>query len=573
MRSQKLSLVVLLLFLFASGWTASAQSTVDDEGHAWWQHAVFYEIYPRSFADSNNDGIGDIPGITSKLDYLHWLGVDAIWIAPMFPSPHVDWGYDISDYYNVDPDYGTLKDMDELLAQGKPRNIRVLLDLVLTYTSDQNKWFQESKSSRTNPKRDWYIWQDGKGPGEPPNNWTSLFGGSAWQFDSTTGQWYYHYFYKPQPNLNWRNPEVEKNMFDVSRWWYKRGVAGFRLDAVDVMYVDSQFRDNPVVGMEKNAFGDPVEREINDKNQPELHGVLQRLRKVTDEYNGVLIGETWTSDIDQLKRYYGEHNDEVNMPMDFMFATINKLSPADFRNQIQWVDSSGGWPVYVLSNHDIRRMYDRYSEGHQGATSRDKDQIAKLMASLYLTLRGTAVMYYGEEIGMENNDPKRPEDVRDSMGKLGWPKEKGRDSERTPMQWNADANAGFSTTTPWLPVDERFKSYNVETEKKDPNSILNYYHQLLLMRRTNKVLQEGKYVALNEDDQNVLSYARTYKGQSVLVVLNMSGVAQKVNLNLASKGLRTKSAKTLLSSFNAPSQIDPSAISVEPFGAWIGETE
>jgi alpha-glucosidase len=399
----------LLLFV-ALSWPASAQSPLDHEGHPWWQHAVFYEIYPRSFADSNNDGIGDLPGITSKLDYLRWLGVDAIWIAPMFPSPHVDWGYDISDYYNVDPDYGTLKDMDELLLQSKHHDIRVLLDLVLTYTSDQNKWFQESKSSRINSKRDWYIWHDGKDNSkddpknqpQPPNNWTSNFGGPAWKYDSSTSQWYYHYFYPPQPNLNWRNPEVEKNMFDVSRWWYKRGIAGFRLDAVDVMFVDSQLRDNPVVGTEKNAFGDPVEREINDKNQPELHGILQRLRKVSDQYNAVLIGETWTSDIDQLKRYYGEHNDEVNMAMDFMFTTINKLSPPDFRKQIQWVEGSGGWPVYVLSNHDIRRVYDRYGDGQHN------DQIAKLMAALYLTLRGTAVMYYGEEIGMENNDPKRP---------------------------------------------------------------------------------------------------------------------------------------------------------------------
>ena len=566
MRDLKLGLVVLLFV--ALGLPALAQkSAVDDEGHQWWQHAVFYEIYPRSFADSNNDGIGDIPGITSKLDYLRWLGVDAIWIAPMFPSPHVDWGYDISDYYNVDPDYGTLKDMDELLAQGKQRNIRVLLDFVLTYTSDQNKWFQEAKSSRTNPKRNWYIWRDGSGPQQPPNNWTSLFGGPAWKYDSATNQWYYHYFYPPQPNLNWRNPEVEKNMFDVTRWWYKRGVAGFRLDAVDVMFVDSQFRDNPVVGTEKNAFGDPVEREINDKNQPELHGVLQSLRKVADEYNGVLIGETWTSDIDQLKRYYGERNDEVNMPMDFMFATINKLSPADFRKQIEWVDGSGGWPVYVLSNHDIRRVYDRYGDG------KHNDQIAKLMASLYLTLRGTAVMYYGEEIGMENNDPKRPEDVKDSMGKAGWPKEKGRDGERTPMQWNTEANAGFSAATPWLPVDERYKIYNVESEKKEPNSILNYYRQLLTMRHTNKALLDGKYIALNEDDPNVLSYVRSYKGENVLVVLNMSGVARTINLNLASKDVHAKVAKTLLSSFAAPSEVNPSEISLEPFGAWIGETE
>jgi alpha-glucosidase len=559
--------LALLLVVAASSPVWAQKNAVDEEGHQWWKHAVFYEIYPRSFADSNNDGIGDIPGITSKLDYLHWLGADAVWIAPMFLSPQVDWGYDVSDFYNVNPDYGTLGDMDKLLSEGKQHNIRVLLDFVMTYTSDQNKWFQESRSSRDNPKRDWYIWRDGKGPGQPPTNWTSNFGGSAWVNDPATSQWYYHYFYPPQPNLNWRNPEVEKNMFDVTRWWYKRGVAGFRLDAVDVMFVDPQFRDNPVVGTDKNAFGDPVEREIYDKNQPELHGVLQRLRKVADEYNAVLIGETWTNDIAQLRAYYGEHADEVNMPMDFMFTMVNKLSPADFRKQIAWVDSSGGWPVYVLSNHDIRRVYDRYGDGQHN------DQIAKLMASLYLTLRGTAVMYYGEEIGMENNDPKRPEDVKDSMGKLGWPKEKGRDGERTPMQWNAETNAGFSATKPWLPVGDRYKTYNVESEKKDANSILNYYYQLLSMRHTNKALLDGQYIALNENDPNVLSYARSYKGQSVLVVLNMCGTVQKVTLDLTSKGVRTKAAKTLLSSFQAPSQVDPGEITVPPFGAWIGETE
>jgi alpha-glucosidase len=566
-----LFLAMAILFLLAFVPLASAQTpqkvAVDAEGHPWWKHAVFYEIYPRSFADSNNDGIGDIRGITSKLDYVHWLGIDAIWIAPMFPSPQVDWGYDVSDYYGVNPDYGTLKDMDELLAQSKQRNIRVLLDFVLTYTSDQNKWFQESRSSRANPKRDWYIWHDGKAPGQPPNNWTSSFGGSAWVYDPPTSQWYYHYFYPPQPNLNWRNGEVEKAMFDVTRWWYKRGVAGFRLDAVDVMFVDPRFPDNPVVGTETNAFGDPVEREIYDKNQPELHGVLRRLRSVADEYNAVLIGETWTNDIAQLKAYYGENGNEVNMPMDFMFTMVNKLSPADFRQQIAWVEGSGGWPVYVLSNHDIRRVYDRYGDGHHN------DQIAKLMASLYLTLRGTAVMYYGEEIGMENNDPKRSEDVKDSRGKLGWPKDKGRDGERTPMQWNDSGNGGFSAVAPWLPVGERYKTFNVASEQKDPNSILNYYRQLLSLRHTNQVLLEGNYIALNEDDPNVLSYARSYKGQNVLVVLNMSNVAHKVNLDLASKGVHASSAKTLLSSFTAPTVVNTNEISVEPFGAWVGVTE
>lgn len=557
---------IVLVLACASG-TRTQTNNLDREGHPWWKHAVFYEIYPRSFADSNNDGIGDIPGITSKLDYLRWLGVDALWIAPMYPSPQVDWGYDISDYRGVNPEYGTLKDIDSLVAQGKQRNIRVLLDLVLTYTSDQNQWFQESRNSRTNSKRDWYIWRDGKGPGQPPNNWTSNFGGSAWKFDDATGQWYYHYFYPPQPNLNWRNPEVQKAMFEVTRWWLKRGIAGFRLDAVDVMFVDAKFRDNPVVAGLKNAFGDPVEHEIYDKNQPELHGVLKRLRKVADEYNAVLIGETWTSDIAQLRAYYGGNSNELNLPMDFMFTMVNKLSPQEFRKQIAWADGSGGWPVYVLSNHDIRRVSDRYGDGQHN------DQIAKLMATLYLTLRGTAVMYYGEEIGMENNDPKRPEDAKDSMGKRGWPKEKGRDGERTPMQWNDGTNAGFSSVPPWLPVDDRYTTYNVESEKKNPNSILNYYRSLLLLRHTNEALVEGKYLALNENDQNVLAYARTYNGHTVIVALNMSAVNQNIKLNLPEKGLRGLMARTLLDSFDAAHRVNVNKITLEPFAAWVGEIE
>jgi len=566
MNLRGISPLFILVSVFLTGFSHGQTAAVDEQGHAWWQHAVFYEIYPRSFADANNNGIGDIPGITSKLDYLHWLGADAIWIAPMYPSPQVDWGYDVSDYYNVNPEYGALQDMDELVAKAKQRQMRILLDYVITYTSDQNQWFEESRSSLTNPKRDWYIWRDAKG-GQPPTNWTSNFGGSAWRLDPTTGQYYYHYFYPPQPNLNWRSPEVEKAMFDVTRFWLKRGIAGFRLDAVDVMFVDPQFRDNPVVGTEKNALGDPVEREIYDKNQPELHGVLQRLRKVADEYNAVLIGETWTSDIAQLKRYYGEHQDEVQMPMNFMFCMVNKLSPVDFRKQIDWVESSGEWPVYVLSNHDIRRVYDRYGDGQHN------DQIAKLMASLYLTLRGTAVMYYGEEIGMENNDPKRPEDVKDSQGKLGWPKEKGRDGERTPMQWNESANAGFSSVAPWLPVDDRYKTYNVDAERKDPHSILNYYHTLLSLRHTNKALLDGKYVALNENDPNVLAYVRSFKGENVLVVLNMSGSAQKVKLDLAAKGIKAKTGKTLASSFDSAEKLDVGEVNIAPFGAWVAELE
>src|SRR5246127_4685958 len=474
-------------------------ASADKEGHVWWQHAVFYEVYPRSFADSNGDGIGDLNGITSKLDYLHDLGVGAIWITPCFPSPQVDFGYDVSDYENIDPMYGTLKDFDRLVVEAKKRNIRIILDFVVNHTSDQHKWFIDSKSSKTAEHRDWYIWRDGKGPGQPPNNWLSTFGLSAWKLDPATNQYYYHYFYPEQPDLNWRNPAVEKAMFDTTRFWYKRGVVGFRLDAVDSLYEDPNLTDNPVLpGTDK--FGMPKTNEIYNKKLPEVHEALRGLRKVGDEYGAVLIGETWTKDVSELKDYYGEHNNELQMPMDLMMTGFKELSAARFRSHINAVESAGGWPVFVITNHDIVRSYTRYADGAHN------DDIAKLMAGLYLTLRGTPIMYYGEEIGMENNDPKRKEDVKDPEGRAGWPKEIGRDGERTPMQWNDSANAGFSKAKPWLPVPSSYKTHNVAAEMKNENSILSFYRQLLALRHNEPALLEGSYLALNEKDPNVFTY-------------------------------------------------------------------
>jgi alpha-glucosidase len=539
--------------------------TVDAEGHAWWQHAVFYEIYIRSFADSNNDGIGDVNGIISKLDYLKTLGVDAIWITPCFPSPQVDFGYDVSDYENIDPQYGTLQDFDRLASEARQRGIRIILDFVMNHTSDKHPWFIESKSSGNNPKRNWYMWRDGKGPNQPTNNWVSLFGGSAWKFDATTGQYYYHYFYPEQPDLNWRNPEVEKAMFDVTRWWYARGVSGFRLDAVDTLFEDPQLRENPVQPR-RNAYGDPVEENIHNTNLPEVHEELKRLRKVADESGAVLIGETWTPTIEALRQYYGEHTAELQMPMDLRFATVDKRSATEFRRQIAGVDSTGGWPVFLISNHDIVRSYDRYGDGAHN------EQIAKLMAAMYLTLRGTPILYYGEELGMNNNDPERKADVKDPIGRLGWPQNKGRDGERTPMQWTAGTNAGFSGTKPWLPVSPAYVTHNVASEQADPSSILNWYKQLLKLRHTDPALLEGKWVPLNDNDENVLVYLRQYKNEAVLVALNMSKKPQKVQLTLAPNGLAGAPIRTLMSTSSAGAAVVGN-ISLEPFGVFIGRVE
>ena len=555
--------LTLLLAVSLVALQAGAQKNpVDAEGHQWWQHAVFYEVYPRSFADSNNDGVGDLNGITSKLGYLHDLGVDAIWITPCYPSPQVDFGYDVSDYENIDPMYGTLADFDRMAAEGKKQNIRIIMDYVINHTSDKHKWFIASKSSKKSPYRDWYVWRDGKGPNQPPNNWISEFGGSAWKFDPTTGQYYYHYFYAEQPDLNWNNPEVEKAMFDVTRWWYKRGVAGFRLDAVDTLFEDPDLRDNPVLPG-KNKFGDPNTQEIYNKKLPGVHEVLQNLRKVADENDAVLIGETWTKNIDELKKYYGEHDNELQLPMDFMFTRIDKLSPPEFRRQIAAADTAGGWPTWVISNHDIERSYNRYGDGAHN------DDIAKLMAALYFTLRGTPIMYYGEELGMENNDPKRKEDVQDPKGRTGWPADKGRDGERTPMQWNEAENAGFSTHEPWLPVPPSYKTHNVAAESKDPNSVLEFYRKVLALRHTNSVLLEGNYSALNEDDPNVLSYLRTYKGKSVLVALNMSGSGQKASFHLGAQGSSPANLHPLVATPGAGA--NGPEVTLPAFGVFIGE--
>ncbi len=563
--NRKFAAAALMIISPFLAWPAlrAQTKTTEAQGRPWYQNAVFYEIYPRSFMDSNGDGIGDLNGIASKLDYLRALGVDAIWIAPCFPSPQVDFGYDVSDYENIDPMYGTLGDFDRLQKLGAQHGIKIILDFVVNHTSDQHPWFINSRSSRTAEKRDWYIWRDGKGK-NPPNNWMSTFGGSAWQWDNKTSQYYYHYFYTQQPDLNWRNPAVVAAMYGTSEWWYKRGVAGFRLDAVDILYEDPNLHDDPVLPG-KNAFGDPnLENKYND-NLPEDHTALKGLRKVANKYGAVLVGETWTDSAAQLKEYYGNGHDELQMPMDLMLTEL-KFSAPVFRNHIKAVDGTGEWPVYVIGNHDIVRSWNRYGDG------RHNNEIAKDMAAMYLTLRGTPIMYYGEEIGMQNNDPKRREDVKDPIGQRGWPKEIGRDGERTPMQWSAAPQAGFSTATPWNPVPATFATYNVAAELKDPNSILNWYKRLLTLRHTDAALLDGDYIALNENDPSVLSYLRKSGHAAAIVVINMSASPQNVSFNLAPQGLAAGAAKTLLTT--QASLKDNSSIqrlALEPFAVYIAK--
>jgi alpha-glucosidase len=559
-RTSKVLFVVSILLAFSFLAPVHAQ----DNSHPWWQRAVFYEIYPRSFADSNNDGLGDLLGITAKLDYLRTLGVDAIWISPCYPSPQFDFGYDVADYENIDPMYGTLADFDVLAREAHKRGIRIIMDFVVNHTSYRHPWFLESKSSRNSPRRDWYIWRDGKGLGQPPNNWESSFGGSAWTFDPATGQYYYHYFETEQPDLNWRNPSVEKAMFDVTRFWRKHGVDGFRLDAVDLLFENPDLKDNPVLPG-KNEFGDPNMTNKYNDNLPEVHKELQRLRKVTDANGQVLIGETWTDSIGELNAYYGPHQNEIQLPMDFMFTTVNKPSASGFRKQIRLAESAAGWPVFVIGNHDIVRSYTRYGDG------KHNDQIAKLMAGMYLTLRGTPILYYGEELGMENHDPVRKQDVRDPLGQHGWPKQKGRDGERTPMQWDASRNAGFTQGTPWLPVDPGYKTYNVASESKNAASILNFYRRLLSIRRLSPALLDGDYIPIGQDDPDILAYLRRSGKETVLVALNFSNSSRPFDMSLARQGSPHAKSGVLLTTSMADGTVngEQHVILLSPYAVYI----
>ena len=543
-----------------------AQSVSDP----WWKHAVIYEVYPRSFQDSNGDGIGDINGITSRLDFLKDVGVDAIWITPMYPSPQVDFGYDVANYEAIDPQFGTLADFDRLIAEARKRDIRVIMDYVPNHTSDQNPWFLESRSSQTNPKRDWYIWRDGKGPGQPPNNWQSWFGHSAWQFDPKTGQWYYHYFYVQQPDLNWRNPDVRNAMYEVLRFWLDRGAAGFRMDAVSRLFEDPNLHDDPILPG-RNAYGDPNIQHKYTDDLPEVHQVLREIRALVDQYPGnpVSISEADEPTIKDLLKMYGVNNDEVQLPMDFQIALVNKLSAPEFRRLLDEIEFNPhqGQPYFFFSNHDQARTWDRYGDGVHN------DQIAKLVAALLLTTHCTPQLYYGEELGMRTTTPTRIEDVKDPVGRTGWPKDKGRDGERTPMQWNASQNAGFSTAAKtWLPIPPSAKQYNVDAEQRDPDSILNFYKRVIALRRQMPALRDGSYVAVNRDDPNVLAYLRQGPQGSdpVLVALNMSAQPQTISFKLKGFGVSGESLHVLTAS---PTQADSSLpldnVKLAPFGVLI----
>ncbi len=480
---------------------------------SWWQRGIVYQIYPRSFQDTNGDGVGDLAGLIDRLDYLAALGVDALWLSPIYPSPLRDFGYDVSDYTGVHPIFGGLADLDRLIDEAHRRGLRIILDFVPNHTSDEHPWFLESRRSRSDPRRDWYLWRDPAPDGGPPNNWLSHFGGSGWELDSHTGQYYYHAFLPSQPDLNWRNPAVREALYSVLRFWLDRGIDGFRVDVLWLLIKDERFRDNPP-NPDWQPGSHPMSRQIPryTADRPEMQAVVEELRRVVDEYEDrVLIGEIYLP-VERLVSYYGADLKGAHLPFNFplLEAPWNAPGLAKLIDEYEAALPPGGWPNWVLGNHDRPRV----------ATRIGIDQ-ARVAAILLLTLRGTPTMYYGDEIGMVNAKipPERVQDPLElNVPGLGL----GRDSCRTPMQWNGFDNAGFTSGTPWLPVDDDYTIVNVEAQSADPTSILTLYYRLIGLRRENAALAYGDYASVATTG-DLLAYVRKHGPQRFLMALNLGG--------------------------------------------------
>ncbi len=501
--------------------------TDSGEARLWWRDGVLYQIYPRSFMDSNGDGVGDLEGIRQRLDHLRWLGIDGVWLSPIFPSPMKDFGYDVSDYCDVDPLFGTLGDLDRLVTAAHDRDIRLILDWVPNHSSDQHAWFQESRSNRDSSRRDWYVWRDRRPDGSPPNNWNSNFGGPAWEWDAKTEQYYLHMFLKEQPDLNWRNPEVVLAMHGVLRFWLDRGVDGFRIDVVQHMLKDPELRDNPQ--------GPGGQRRVHDQNHPDVHGALREIRVLLDGYDErMAVGEVYIMDPEIVARYYGR-GDELHLAFNFSF--LNSRWGADaFRTEVERIESAlppEGWPTLVLSSHDARRHATRYDDPELG------ERRARMAAMMLLTLRGTPFLYYGEEIGLRNV-PIPEEAMQDPIGRTLHPK-LCRDGERTPMPWEPGPRFGFSTAEPWLPFGEDAAERNVSRQRLDRGSILWLYRDLLLLRRRTPALHAGSYRALDAPD-DVFAYERETDGGRAVVALNFGDEGHRCDLGSGAVlgGLRTE---------------------------------
>lgn len=490
-----------------------AASPASAKKFRWWQKEIVYQIYPRSFQDSDGDGVGDLKGIISRLDYIRSLGVNAIWISPIYPSPMADFGYDISDYTGIHPLFGDMNGFHELISEIHKRDMKLILDLVPNHCSDQHPWFIDSRSSRTSAKRDWFIWKDPLPDGSPPNNWLAVFGGSAWEWDEETKQYYYHAFLREQPDLNWRNPEVRDAMLKVMRFWLDKGVDGFRVDVMWHLIKDEMLRNNPPNPNYKEYMA-TVDQLIPSysTDQPETHDVVKLMRKVMDEYDDrVLIGELYL-DTHKLVKYYGEKNDEAHLPFNFLLINRpwNPATIAAIVDEYEGALPEGAWPNWVLGNHDNARIATRIGRAQ-----------ARVAGLLLLTLRGTPTIYYGDEIGMTNVNIPR-EEIQDPQG-LNMPdKNLSRDPARTPMQWDGSGYGGFSQAKPWLRLADDFEEVNVERQLRDENSTLNFFKRLIALRQRETALQVGDYVPVFNDEK-ILAYFRKAEDKTFLVVLNMSG--------------------------------------------------
>ena len=465
---------------------------------SWWQRGVLYQVYPRSFQDSDGDGVGDLAGIRGRLDYLAWLGVDAIWLSPIYPSPMADFGYDVADYTGVDPIFGTLDELDALIADLHKREMRLLLDLVPNHTSSEHRWFRESRSSRDNARRDWYIWRDPAPEGGPPNAWQSVFGGSAWQLDEQTGQYYFHSFLKEQPDLDWRNPRVREAMHDVLRFWFRRGVDGFRIDVVWLLGKGPEIQPD-WSGTQTGLGGD----------QPVVHDYIAEMRGVADEFDDrLLIGEIYL-DPERLVAYYGPRGRGLHLPFNFQLLELDwRAEHVEAAiDSYETLLPAGGWPNWVLSNHDKPRVATRV-----GAAQ------ARVAATLLLTVRGTPTIYYGDEIGMLDFDVPAAEQ-RDPQGLRGG---RSRDPQRTPMRWHDGPQAGFSDGRPWLPIGADVARINVASERERDDSMLCLHQRLLALRRHEPALSVGGYESLGAQD-TAFAYLRRAGGRQLLIALNLAG--------------------------------------------------
>ena len=512
---------------------ASASITAPDKN--WWRGAVIYQIYPRSFQDSNGDGIGDLKGIAARLPHVANLGADAIWVSPFFMSPMRDFGYDVSDYEDVDPIFGTLTDFDSLIAEAHRLGIKVMIDLVISHSSDRHPWFVESRSSQSNPKADWYVWSDSKPDGTPPNNWLSIFGGSAWAWDPTRMQYYMHNFLTSQPDLNLHNPEVQDRLLQVVRFWLDRGVDGFRLDTINFYFHDRELRDNPALEpARRNASTAPAvnpytfQEHIYDKNRPENIAFLKRFRSVLEEYPAIAaVGEVGDSQRGlEIVGEYTSGDDKMHMCYAFEFLAPDALTPSRVEEVMKDFGAAApdGWACWAFSNHDVMRHVSRW-----GSLVADREAFAKQYSAILMTLRGSVCLYQGEELGLTEAELAY-QDLQDPYGIQFWPEFKGRDGCRTPMVWDSQvAQGGFSTVTPWLPVPVEHILRAVSVQSGDENSVLEHYRRFLAFRKQHHVFAKGEIVFSEPQDQ-VLIYTREFEGETVLCVFNMSATEGEASL-------------------------------------------